>query len=478
MAPTPTGYSFETPERSFRGVWVATVANIDWPKHPADSFEKKQAEYKALLAFYKDLNFNAVVVQVRTAGDAFYPTELAPWSAYLTGDQNKGPKTNLDPLKWLIDTTHAYGMDFHAWINPYRATMDLNTEMLNATHDFNTHRKWMVPYGNKYYYNPGLPEVGAHLVKIVAELVKEYPIDGLHLDDYFYPYKIEKETFNDNAQFKKYGNGASLATWRRQNIDQLIKNISTTIKSIKPWVSFGVSPFGVWKNSSTDPKGSLTKAGQTTYEDLYANPLLWMEKGWIDYLAPQLYWSMNYELAAHKTLVDWWAKQKTNSRIFIGNGAYKIYNNADKAWNNENEIIDQLNYAKTKPALEGHLFFSAKSLMNPKTALVVETLKKGPFKKASLPPLVNPKAKDTPFTTAFTFYKNKEGQLTATTTDPNIKQILYFKKDPVTNQYKWSHLKRLVKGTATAKVKGIEYIKGVNLQGHISHPIKVNFKHE
>ncbi len=238
---------FKDPARSFRAVWIATVANIDWPKNPNDSFEKNAKDYLGLLEFYKDLKFNAVIVQIRAAGDAFYPTHLAPWSKYLTGKQGENNKFNIDPLEWLIETTHKYGMDFHAWINPYRATMTKDTSLLSESHDFNKHPEWMVPYGSKYYYNPGLPKVQQHLIAIVQDITKRYNIDGIHLDDYFYPYKIEGALFKDQKAFAQYGNGQAIDDWRRENINNLIKGIHNTVKNEKPWVSFGVSPFGVWK---------------------------------------------------------------------------------------------------------------------------------------------------------------------------------------------------------------------------------------
>ena len=173
--------------REFRGVWIATVANIDWPLSPTDPWEKQKKDYLALLDYYKGLHFNAVIVQIRTAGDALYPTKLAPWSKFLTGQQGTAPKTQEDPLTWMIDAAHQRGLEFHAWLNPYRATMDLNTAALSPEHDFNTHRKWMLKYSTKWYYDPGLPEVKAHLLKIIDEVVLNYDIDAIHFDDYFTP---------------------------------------------------------------------------------------------------------------------------------------------------------------------------------------------------------------------------------------------------------------------------------------------------
>ena len=283
------------PVTEFRGVWVATVVNIDWPKNPRDEASTKKDDFIKILDFYEQLNFNAAIVQIRCAGDALYQTDLAPWSKYLSGEQGRAPENFQSPLQWMIDETHKRGMEFHAWLNPYRATFDLDTLALSDTHDYYQHPEWMVKYGKKYYYNPGLPEVQQKFVDVVKELTNDYEIDAIHFDDYFYPYKIEGEQFEDQQAFQDYHlPNQNLEDWRRSNVDSLVKSVHLAIKETKPWVQFGISPFGVWKNQSSDPEGSNTKAGQTTYEDLYADPLLWAEKGWLDYLAPQAYWSMDY----------------------------------------------------------------------------------------------------------------------------------------------------------------------------------------
>ncbi len=375
------------PEREFRGFWVATVVNIDWPKNGNDAVEKQKADYLEILDFYKDLNFNAAIVQIRTAGDAFYDSEYAPWSRFLTGEEGKEPNTEESLLKWMIDEAHNRGMEFHAWLNPYRATFDLKTEILSPTHDFNLHPEWMLKYGKKYYYNPGLPEVRQRMVSVIDEIVADYDVDAIHFDDYFYPYTIKDEVFHDSLTFSYHGlPNQSLDDWRRSNMDSLIKNSYETIKSRKPWVQFGISPFGVWKNKATDPKGSDTRAGQTTYDNLYADPLLWMEKGWLDYLVPQVYWSMELPVASHRKIVDWWSNNSKLTNLYIGNGPYKIRNNSDKAWENKKELPDQLMYARKKDAVQGNVFFSAKSLMQ-KNADVVEYLKKRYYKREALPPI-------------------------------------------------------------------------------------------
>nr|WP_299383723.1 family 10 glycosylhydrolase [Allomuricauda sp.] len=364
------------PKTEFRGVWIASVVNIDWPKSGTDPAAKQKQDFIEILDFYQNLNFNAAIVQIRTAGDAFYPTEMAPWSKYLTGKEGQPPTDFDHPLQWMIDETHKRGMEFHAWLNPYRATFDLDTLALAPSHDYYQHPEWMIKYGKKYYYNPGLQEVQTKLTQLISEIVENYKVDAIHFDDYFYPYKIKDEVFNDSLSYTTYGlPNQNLEDWRRSNVDSLVKNAHLAIKKAKPWVQFGISPFGVWKNNDTDPRGSATKAGQTTYEDLYADPLLWMEKGWLDYLVPQVYWSMDYPVASHRIITEWWANQSTYSNLYVGNGTYKIRNNADKAWKRRNEIPKQLTLARNQAKISGNVFFSAKSLLG-KNERVTHTLQR------------------------------------------------------------------------------------------------------
>lgn len=386
-----SGLKYEKhPKTEFRGTWVATVVNIDWPKSANHTVEKQKEDFIELLDFYDDLNFNTLIVQVRTAGDAFYPSELAPWSRFLSGEEGSLKPDFEDPLQWMLDKTHERGMQFHAWLNPYRATFDLDTTILAENHDFKQHREWMIKYGKKYYYDPGNKEVQQHLTNIVSEVVQNYAVDGIHFDDYFYPYKITSEVFNDSLSYKNNKtNHQSLEDWRRSNVDSLIKKVHQTIQKSKPWVRFGVSPFGVWKNQSTDPKGSATKAGQTTYEDLYADPIVWMKNGWLDYIVPQAYWSMQYPPAAHETITNWWAKNSSNANLYMGNGAYKIRNNADEAWNHKKEIPKQLALARNTTEVSGNVFFSAKSLISTDKDIKKQLRKKFYQQKALQPSMIN-----------------------------------------------------------------------------------------
>ena len=375
------------PKNEFRAVWIATVANIDWPKSNIDAVEKQKADFIEILDTYKKLNYNAVIVQIRSSGEAFYPTDLAPWSRFLTGKEGKAPSPYYDPLEWMITEAHARGFEFHAWLNPYRATMDLKTENLSPNHDFYKHPDWMIKYAGKYYYNPALPEVQTHLVTIVNEVVRNYDIDAIHFDDYFYPYKVPGEVFNDKAAYVKYGDGLSLDDFRRSNVNNLVKCVSISIKNIKPWVQFGISPFGVWRNKSVDPKGSDTNSGQTNYDDLYADPLAWMQNSWIDYLVPQLYWSLDHPKVSYSKLLKWWSENSKNTAIYIGNGSYKINADSDKKWNNPYEIPNQIDITRTYKNVQGNAFFSAKWFVN-KNQNVTNLLKANQYKYPALPNVV------------------------------------------------------------------------------------------
>lgn len=380
------GYAQKTyPKREFRGVWIATVVNIDWPSQNTLSTSQQKQEFIQILEKYESLNFNAVVVQVRAAGDAFYKSSTEPWSKYLTGREGKSPEPFYDPLKWMINESHKRGFEFHAWFNPYRATFDLDTLALADNHAFNIHRDWMLKYGKRFYFNPGLPEVIDYTTDVIMEVVNSYDIDAVHFDDYFYPYKIEGEVFQDSAAFEQYGGSIrDIEDWRRANVDSLVKAISDSIQSVKPWVQFGISPFGVWRNSSMDPMGSDTQAGQTTYDDLYADPLKWADQQWVDYLVPQLYWSMNHPLASHSKLVGWWANQELSPHLYIGHGTYKVKNNSDKAWNRYKEIPKQIDLTRETPEAGGGVFFSAKSLLGKHKRLNKLIGKK--YKYVALPP--------------------------------------------------------------------------------------------
>jgi uncharacterized lipoprotein YddW (UPF0748 family) len=353
----------QQPNYEFRGVWIATVDNIDWPQKGDYNVESQKADFIRLLDMHLRNGMNAVVVQVRPATDAFYASPYEPWSQWLTGTQGKAPFPFYDPLQFMIEEAHKRGMEFHAWLNPYRANFSIARASIAPDHITNQHPEWFVDYGGKTYFDPGNKEGQAWVEKVVKDIVQRYDVDAIHMDDYFYPYKVAGKDFPDAASYAKDTKGLSRDDWRRSNVDSIISQLSVMIKEVKPWVKFGISPFGVWRNSDKDPMGSPTKAGVTNYDDLYADILLWLQKGWIDYVAPQLYWEMDHKLVAFPTLVDWWSKHTYGRHLYIGQGVYRALETSpsSRAWKNKNELPNQIDLLRSYPEVKGSVYFSSKT---------------------------------------------------------------------------------------------------------------------
>ncbi len=354
----------DTPKREFRAAWVATAFNTDFPKRPIPLKVAHQEQYKSLLNRLERSGFNAVIMQVRVAGDAFYPSELVPWSAFLTGKQGMPPQPDFDLMEFMIEETHKRSMEFHAWFNPYRATMNLDTIGLAAYHVLKKNRGWMIKFGKRFYFNPGLESVRLHLTQVIMEVVNKYDIDAVHFDDYFYPYKVGDEVFNDSTLFlQTRGRFNEIGDWRRNNVDLFVQQLSEAIKSAKPHVKFVISPFGVWRNRTDDRRGSNTKASIRSYDDLNADILKWLRLGWIDYVIPQLYWNIGFEPADHETLVKWWSNNTSNKHLYIGHAAYKVGDNFEIGWDDPNEIPRQIQLNRKNYYSQGSAFFSTKSLV-------------------------------------------------------------------------------------------------------------------
>ncbi|MFI1563529.1 glycoside hydrolase family 10 protein [Streptomyces sp. NPDC020490] len=347
-----------------RGVWVATVANRDWPSRPGLTAARQRAELIAHLDRAVRDRLNTVILQVRPTADALWPSPYEPWSQYLTGTQGRNP--GWDPLGTAVEEAHARGLALHAWFNPYRVANHTDPARLAASHPARRHPDWVVPYGGKLYYNPGLPEVRAFVREAMLDAVRKYPVDAVHFDDYFYPYPVAGRTFDDTAAYDRHGAGhATRAAWRRANIDKLIEETAAGIELVRPATQFGISPFGVWRNAATDPRGSDTRAGVETYDDLYADTRKWVRENWIDYICPQLYWNIGFAAADYATLVSWWADvaRNTATRLYLGEALYKTGDPAQPAaWQDPAELSRHLALAKKHPQARGHVFFAAKDV--------------------------------------------------------------------------------------------------------------------
>ncbi|MCS7019412.1 MAG: family 10 glycosylhydrolase [Cytophagales bacterium] len=353
----------QLPKREFRGVWIAHVNNIDWPSRKGLPARQQQQEFINLLDEHKRNGINAVVVQVRSACDAIYPSEIEPWSEWLTGKQGDHP--GYDPLAFMIAETRKRGMEFHAWFNPFRAVTDVQSANIAPTHISVTRPEWILPYGNLRILNPGIPEVRAYILRVIMDVVRKYDIDAVHYDDYFYPYPVAGQVLDDEATFRTFGRGISNKDdWRRDNIDLFIRASYDSIRAAKPWVKFGVSPFGIWQNrSSTQPLGSAT-SGLQSYSAIYADSRKWVEQHWLDYIAPQLYWSIGFSAARYEVLLPWWAQNSFGRHLYIGQGAYRINESgSDANWRNPAQMPEQIRLNRRLPQVLGSLFFSSRSLL-------------------------------------------------------------------------------------------------------------------
>ena len=331
FAQVQTGSAY--PKREFRAAWIQSV-NGQFRGMPT---EKLKQNLIGQLNSLQKAGINAIIFQVRPEADALYASRLEPWSRFLTGVQGKAPEPYWDPMQFMIDECHKRGMEFHAWINPYRTKTTLKSE-LAPNHVYNIHPEWFVTYGDQLYFDPALPESRRHICMVVSDIVSRYDVDAIHMDDYFYPYPIKGKDFPDDASFARFGGGFSnKGDWRRSNVNVLIKKLHETIREIKPWVKFGVSPFGIYRNESSDPLGSKTK-GLQNYDDLYADVLLWAREGWIDYNIPQIYWHIGHPVADYETLVKWCARNTENRPLFIGQSVMNTVQNADP----KNPSINQL----------------------------------------------------------------------------------------------------------------------------------------
>ena len=344
----------------FRAVWIATINNIDWPSKPNLTVNEQKKEFLHLLNDFQRLNLNVVILQVRAASDAFYQSRTEPWSLFLTGKQGRAPLPFYDPLAWAIEMCHQRGMELHAWFNPFRVRNSgyypLDPKSFAARNP-----QYVREFDKKYFLDPGYPEVRKHVVEVIAEVARNYDVDAILLDDYFYPYPVQGKNFGDDKSFAKYGNGyfpKRIKDWRRNNISLFIESLHDTLRQIDPDIKFGISPFGIWRNKSADPEGSPGLRGLSSYDDLYADVRKWLKRDWIDYVIPQLYWETGNHFGDFHTLVNWWNQNNYGKPLYIGQALYKS-TPGNNGWPKADELSQQINFLRTKSNVKGFAFYSA-----------------------------------------------------------------------------------------------------------------------
>ena len=391
IAPIDTANLPPPTPREFRAAWVATVANIDWPSKKGLTVAQQKQEIIRIVERAKELKLNALIFQVRAAADALYPSVLEPWSEYLMGEQGKMPDPYYDPLKMWIEQAHQRGIELHAWFNPYRARHTSAKTPNAPMHIANTNPEVVKSYGGYLWMDPGEDTAAQRTLDVILDVVRRYDIDGVHVDDYFYPYPVNlagsvppvEQDFPDDPSWQRWvdlGGGLSRADWRRRNVNLLMERINNSIHREKPWVRFGISPFGLGRPDRRPP--GIT--GFSQYDKLYADVELWLAKGWLDYLVPQLYWPIDQRAQSFDLLLDYWLAQNPQQRhVWPGLFTSRI-DNTDKSWTVD-EILKQISLTRTKSMAQGHVHFSMVSLIENRKG-INDQLKATSYKSAALIP--------------------------------------------------------------------------------------------
>jgi uncharacterized lipoprotein YddW (UPF0748 family) len=373
------------PKREFRGAWIATFSNIDWPSRTQTPAQQRSA-FLTIIDHHKATGMNAIFGQVRSQCDALYPSTIEPWSADLTGLQGRAPSPMWDPMQFMIDETHKRGMEFHAWINPYRAVATAsNLSGFSASHVAKQHPEWLLTTPATITLNPALPEVRDYILSVIVDILNRYDVDGIHFDDYFYPPGV----YNDDASFAAYPRGfTSKADWRRDNVNLLIKRVYDSVKAIKPWVKFGVSPSGIYRNSTNPAIGSPT-SGNEHYNAVFADSKKWLQEGWIDYLAPQVYWYMGQPGANYSLIVPWWNNNTFGRNMYIGMAGYKVNDAAaGLPWTQPTMIPNEVRLNRNQPNIHGQAIYNTSSLRSATRLGFRDSLRLFFFNKPALLPLM------------------------------------------------------------------------------------------
>ncbi|GHT74951.1 hypothetical protein AGMMS50262_08960 [Bacteroidia bacterium] len=361
-------FSQITPKREFRGAWIHVIGQGQYKNMSVPAMKQY---FINLLDSLQAYHINALIFQVRPCADAFYPSDIEPCSKYLTGQQGQSLSEFFDPMQFLIEESHKRCIEFHAWLNPYRVTASEN-DQLSYSHVYFQHPEWFVRYGKQIYFDPGLPQSREFICRVVKDIVSRYDVDAIHMDDYFYPYPISGEKFPDDDSFSLYAPmqgfyPSQRDDWRRNNVNMLIQDVKRTIILTKPWVRFGISPFGIYRNKKNTPDGSGSNTrGLQNYDNLYADIKLWVQKGWIDYNIPQLYWEIGHSAADYETLIHWWSYNNYGAHLYIGQDVDRTM----KA----NQLAQKMQLERSLPAIYGNCFWPGYELLR-NNGGIVDSLK-------------------------------------------------------------------------------------------------------
>ena len=384
--PPPVGPDTNPPaiQREMRGLWVATVANIDWPSRSTLTADQQRAELVSILDRAAAAGFNAIIFHVRPAADAVYRSSIEPWGAMLSGTQGGDP--GYDPLAFAIQEAHARGLELHAWINPFRAGNTSDSTRLSPTHSFTTRRNLVRVYGTQLWLDPGEAAVHDHVMQVVADIVQRYDIDAIHADDYFYPYPQTDAAnrtiaFPDSATYAQSGTSLTLADWRRQNVDRFVERMYREVHALKPTLRVGISPFGIWR-----PGSPIGVNGLDAYASIYADSRKWLREGWVDYLAPQLYWAISAPQQSFPALLDWWLGENTRGRhVWPGLAAYRVADGTSSAFATS-EITSQIGLTRQRPAGTGHLLYNTTSTLTRNGGAMAAALSADLYRVRAIPP--------------------------------------------------------------------------------------------
>lgn len=348
----------DQPVREFRGAWIHTIFQKQYSNQTT---QENKAYLRRQLDSLRLCGCNAIIFQVRPQADALYPSKLEPWSRHLSGTAGVAPSPMWDPLKFMIAEAHARGMELHAWLNPYRVTTSPG-EVLPKEHIYHRHPERFLEYDGKLYFDPALAENREFIVSVVDDIVSRYDVDAIHMDDYFYPYPKPGVDFPDDASYALTGNGMDRGDWRRQNVNLLIEQIHKAIVARKPWVRFGISPFGIWRNKKSDPRGSNTN-GLENYDALYADVTLWTRKGWVDYMLPQLYWALDHPSAPTESLAYWWNDNANGRHMYFGQCVAWTMDKPDmKPSSDPNQLAHKIRLSRQLPNVQGNCWWPAYDL--------------------------------------------------------------------------------------------------------------------